>query len=265
MILDHTTSEAHTSGIQIQGPGGSQFLNTGLYNCRFENLIGDNSGALKLGSYVGLNVGNCSFDNCRTAYSSGGGAIQGSTASFGNIRRKSLTIDNSSFNNCRATWATGTGGGAISLFEDDAMSPSYKWLIDINGCIFSNCISTTEGGALSFEDAEVSLFDCEFRINTASYGGGIYIGEGTLNIQSCDFLQNTATSGCGGDIQISPTGVSFSSDGCTFEEYTGSSFCVKKGKSSIIPKFTIPTNHENTKNSIKKPDSWSIELELHVS
>lgn len=64
--------------------------------------------------------------------------------------------------------------------------------LDIDGCTFNNCLSST-GGAVFSENTALSISNAKFTNNTAGIGGALRINGGTATIDNSNFADNTAT------------------------------------------------------------------------
>ena len=143
--------------------------------------------------------------------SRGGGMLVNFT---GNTRNTFLTIDNCSFTNNAATWGSGMFMSFYSNASNNVMtirSTTFR-----NNHYASNNPYLAGGGAMILiaENASVnniSLDNCSFQSNNASWGGGLEVysvplkGKGPkyLNhivITKCIFKNNTATNGAALDI-----------------------------------------------------------------
>ena len=177
------------------------------------------SGCGTLGSVDGF-----LFEDCSAAISSdpvggyhGGGIL---------INDCSPTISNCTFNNNRASLGVGLGyGGAICVVGGQPV---------IESCIFTSNTATKGGAVALFDDARISLNQCEFDMNICSdgaisntggalhvenstldmvgghisegfmayEGSGIYALNSSLNLEDVVFYQNQAV-GSGGAVMVS--------------------------------------------------------------
>ena len=84
------------------------------------------------------------------------------------------------------------GGGAISCTS----SNGFEAAPTIKNCRFIGNQTTSEGGALFFENANPKISHCTFFGNYASvYGGAILMYKGSLDISNCSFSNNRADYG----------------------------------------------------------------------
>jgi uncharacterized repeat protein (TIGR01451 family) len=103
------------------------------------------------------------------------------------------------------------GQNSASIFFISAANVNIQQLTLTQASGFGGAIDNENGGGLS-------VSDCTFTNNRASYGGAIYNTVIGLSVTDCTFTENTATSGNGGAIANTDSGLSVSD--CTFTENT---------------------------------------------
>ena len=141
-------------------------------------------------------------------------AATGSGGAIHNERSRSLLLRNSTFvrNAVKALKENGTGGAIASLRNSD---------ITVQQCLFKENTATFSGGAILMQETQGSFEDCTFVDNTAqnlqgmTFGGAIAFGDHCSYImKQCLFKKNNATF-YGGACYIQESQVSF--ENCTFE------------------------------------------------
>ncbi len=167
-----------------------------------------------------LDITSCTFTNCvwrqeasSPEYSGGGGLyhLQGN-----------LSINGTTFNGCQTQFQSGNSsdyfmqGGAIR-FQGGTID-------ELHECMFANCESAAQGGALYVytHDDALQLSSCQFTECRADLeGGGIFIGNGLPIIaDELDFEDCTSQNAAGA---IYLTGDQSSLSNCTFDRCTSES------------------------------------------
>ncbi|MHC4333315.1 MAG: right-handed parallel beta-helix repeat-containing protein [Planctomycetota bacterium] len=82
---------------------------------------------------------------------------------------------------------SGNGGG-IYIAQAELM---------VIGCTFIQNSAALEGGGVTSEDDKVTLMNCTFRQNTATWGGGMHNSHYGATVSNCTFSSNSAANGAG--------------------------------------------------------------------
>ena len=195
-------SEFSYNALSIDGQGGAIYsgcINLTIVKTTFTNnnaSIGDGDGGAILSYATYLTVDSCSFDSNYCVDCGSAICCNGAYA----------TIKNSNFTKNNSTASTDGDGGAISL-------GAY-------GSIIFNCTFeknwAVSGGAIHFQSGKnITVENCKFSDNQASYRGGAINSAGTYNenviIINSEFRNNSA-SNTGGAIY--GAGVNMTVDGC---------------------------------------------------
>ena len=87
----------------------------------------------------------------------------------------------------------------------------------LTGCSFTSNTATTDGGAISANDSEITLNSCDLIDNSAfgQYAGAIFSDQSVLLILDCDVRSNTCLFN-GGAI-YNTRNATFNASGTTFE------------------------------------------------
>jgi predicted outer membrane repeat protein len=112
---------------------------------------------------------------------------------------------------------SGNGGG-IYIAQAELM---------VIGCTFIQNSAASEGGGINSEDDKVTLINCTFKQNTATWGGGMHNSHYGATVSNCMFSSNSAANGAGicmkelreGDQTQRITNCSFSDN--TADDYGG--------------------------------------------
>ena len=126
------------------------------------------------------------------------------------------------------------GGG---VFNSGGLSSAT---VLATNCVFSGNMSSNSGAGLASNSASMTVVDCTFQNNSASYGGGIStLGPANTNpptmtavVTGSTFIGNTATQNGGGVFSL---GGSFSMTNCTISgnsSTTGEDSSIKQGAAS---------------------------------
>ncbi len=110
------------------------------------------------------------------------------------------------------TIINGTGTNGI-FYINPSVNVTIHNLTLTNGTGFDTDLSDTDGGAI-YNKGTLSVTDCTFTRNTATYGGAI-CNEGNCNVSGSTFTGNNATSGDGGAIS-NLQGYNLTVSDCTF-------------------------------------------------
>jgi predicted outer membrane repeat protein len=121
-------------------------------------------------------------------------------------------------------------GAALITFSD----PIFE------NCVFRDCETGFDGGALRFVNSESVVRDCTFRRCVADeYGGAIFASGSDLSIRRCVFDENEALTLGGG---ILCTAGTQTISGCTFAENTASTLCSRlDGNTMLISNSVLAT------------------------
>eukprot|EP00961_Rhodomonas_salina_P247434 3343100-Rhodomonas_salina.1 len=159
-----------------------------IRNCTFYQNIAtsDGAGMYVSGTSINLVVVSSLLQFNRAQGSAIGGAafISVTTALFSDTR----ILGNSA----------NLAGGGMALEQASG-------LVHFQGCSFEENESP-EGGGCHIRGGTISLYECNFRRNSAvSGGGGVFFdggGLGSIKVEACRMENNTAASGNGGGIKI---------------------------------------------------------------
>ncbi|MGD1047928.1 MAG: hypothetical protein ABR899_04160, partial [Candidatus Krumholzibacteriaceae bacterium] len=214
-------------GADETGWGGGLQYNGGsatIDSCSFEGNTAESSGGGISFYLVSSEVTGCSFSG-NTA-GQGGGVY----AWFSSQPRFARCV----FSGNKATTAEGGGVYHISLG-----TPFFS-RAEFADCSFSGNSAATNGGAVSNDDAEISLLRCIFDGNTAGQDGGGFISVkgGWLkppSLDHCEFYNNAAV-GRGGAVMLNRLDIS-QLVSCTLAGNTASTggglYCVEPGASGL--------------------------------
>ncbi len=172
-----------------------------LNNCLFKENEANFGGALciQLANASTAQVTNCHFTN--NSGRNGGGAIFIPQGNSGDITIYDCHFSN---NQCYAS-----GGGAVRIASNHGKT------ISISNSVFENNIAALSGGAIvNYQNANLTISDCQFKQNscTTGLGGAIFTAgengcQNTLSVSGSHFEKNKA-SNRGGAICINRHGVS---------------------------------------------------------
>ena len=119
-----------------------------------------------------------------TLFISGGG----SNSIFESVSG-SLQLDSMHIRNANSTQK----GGAINFHSNDSLILNY--------CSFQNCLSNSQGGAISSDSGYVELNFTNILYNQSNQnGGGLAVMGGFLKIKNSQINQNVSVSGAGGGV-----------------------------------------------------------------
>ena len=187
--------------------------NARVFNCSFVNNNASTmyAGATALIGHNG-NVSGCSFVN--NTEELGGGAIL--------VVGENNTVSDCSFAGNNASSA----GGAILWFEDPNEAPIASSNGVLSNCTFENNNATT-GGAIKWDGANGTVYDCSFVGNTAVDDGGAIRWTGADGtVSNCTFERNRATNSNadGGAIYWYEGATNGTVSNCTFEDNTAKQY-----------------------------------------
>jgi predicted outer membrane repeat protein len=191
------------SGNQASGIGGAIAARLGghptVSGSTFESNTAPNGGGAVFVGESGITLNSCSFF---ANSSSEGGAVsindspalvEDCTFGSGNIATDgegggllcaggSLDLRNSSFTGCGAT----LGGALFVQYYVDPCS--------VDSCQFVSNTASEDGGAVYARLTSVTVSNCGFGDNHATYGGAAHIQDSPAAVTSCTFLENGALS-----------------------------------------------------------------------
>ena len=189
------TNIMRNSGVGVWMEDGGSLSAT---NCRFEDNIGGNGGAIYCDSIddepgIDIILTGCTFIRNRA----GVGAIYHNVGGPGSSA--SLTITQCHF---EGNVATSRIGGAIRAFTDGHNTTTMT--VDISDTTFlNNRTNGGQGGAIYTLFADAQFRRCRFTNNEASFGGAIYALYKSPLIEDCWFERNIGSSNGGGAIRLS--------------------------------------------------------------
>ncbi len=102
-------------------------------------------------------------------------------------------IDSVTISGCRFVDSYALAGGGAILAESGPIGGH----VEIRGCEFLGCESSSQGGAVCLGWDSVIMVDCIFTGNSAERGGGIWFGVDYALVSGCVFSQNEAQRGGG--------------------------------------------------------------------
>lgn len=195
-----------TTGAVFVASGGSGNATLTINDCIFENCLNysNQSGTKKatsggsaitvIGSGDILNVSNTVFRNCNSYYH--GGAVKVADAA-------AASFSNCEFIGCTA-YGNGSWGGGAGIFVGNIETT-------IDGCLFRECSSPLNGGALRLDhvSAKVHVSNSVFENcsqtgsnSTKDGGAAIWFSKGTVWCDNVKFINNTSATR-GGAIRAS--------------------------------------------------------------
>ena len=229
------------SGNQASGIGGAIATRLGghpkVIASTFESNTAPNGGGAVFVSESGITLTSCSFfansssEGGAVSISDSPAIVEGCTFGSGNVATDggggglrcsggSLDLRNSSFIGCGAAM-----GGALYVWY-------YVSPCSVDSCQFVSNTASEDGGAVYANLTSLTLSNCGFGDNHATYGGAAHIYESPAAVTSCTFLENGALSA--GAIRILGSTPSFTD--CMFLSNTGTDY----GGAVMVQSYAAP-------------------------
>lgn len=94
-----------------------------------------------------------------------------------------------------------------TTLDGGAVAKIFYGIGEVRDCVFTNCVSNGDGGALKIEQSNIAMNRCIFSQNIASSqnhgaGGGLYIGLGESELNDCLFERNYGSNRGGGVLLV---------------------------------------------------------------
>jgi len=174
-IVANTIINAGGSGSAVTFFGSE----TAYYELRGFTVTGADNGGIKCGA-GNITIRKCIITNNKCY----GGAGKGGGISNDSLAR--LTVIDCNFIGNIAGWYKGGYGGGI--FSD-------RGALTVIGCEFIQNSARIEGGGVATDYNQVTIRNCIFRENDATYGGAVHNSHYPSTIMNCTFTLNSARYG----------------------------------------------------------------------
>jgi len=123
-----------------------------------------------------VDVNHCVFKDSYCDFMGSGGIF------ISGAGQSTVNISNSIFNNCHTDWM----GGALFPFG------SFTGEVDVTNCVFTGCDARWGGAVHQRSAADLTLTNCTFTKNNASFDGGAIYNDGTLYVRNSILWGDTA-------------------------------------------------------------------------
>ena len=273
----HTGNNSNNGGATIQGltvtkgsvgqgnggqDGGGVCMQSNSHvnfiDCRFTGNV-----ARYMGGAVGSGHGNvsASFVNCLFEGNSSTDSLSGYGGAIGGIEANIVdcTFRDNNAEGFGGAVAMNRGGSLTGcLFENNhgkdggGMFIQVFESISIANCRFQNNSATYQGGGVAcYAYSGTEFIDCIFESNTAPNGGGVCNSDTSANYLNCTFLDNSASFG-GGILNRNGSDSEFTN--CLVEGNSGNGIMVQ----SSFPTINACVIRNNSGNGIRIIDFYAI-------